>query len=75
MLKCHPFPIPKIGGGDMTRLKEDFFFVSELDLNIWAIITSNWMLILKSYVQFYSHGTWENTNTNAYQWVSTLPGS
>jgi hypothetical protein len=33
------------------------------------------MLMLKSYVPLYSHGTWENTNTNAYPWVSRLPGS
>jgi hypothetical protein len=31
------------------------------------------MLILKSYVPLYSHGTWENKNTNAYPWVSRLP--
>jgi hypothetical protein len=29
--------------------------------------------MLKSYVLLYSHGTWENTNTNAYPWVSRLP--
>jgi hypothetical protein len=28
------------------------------------------MLMLKSYVPLYSHGLWENTNTNAY----SLPG-
>jgi hypothetical protein len=33
------------------------------------------MLMLKSYVPLYSHGTWENSNTNAYPWVSRLPGS
>jgi hypothetical protein len=31
------------------------------------------MIMLKSYVQFYSHGTWKNINTNAYPWASTLP--
>jgi hypothetical protein len=31
------------------------------------------MLMLKSYVKLYSHGIWENTNTNAYPWVSSLP--
>jgi hypothetical protein len=29
--------------------------------------------MLKSYVPLYSHGTWENTNTNAYPWVSRFP--
>jgi hypothetical protein len=42
---------------------------------VWAIITSNLILMLKSYVPLYSHGTWENINTNAYPWVSRLPGS
>jgi hypothetical protein len=28
------------------------------------------MLMLKIYVPLYSHGTWENKNTNAYPWVS-----
>jgi hypothetical protein len=31
------------------------------------------MLMFKRYVPFYSDGTWENTNTNAYPWVSRLP--
>jgi hypothetical protein len=31
--------------------------------------------MMKSYVQFYSHGTWENINANSYPWVSRLPGS
>jgi hypothetical protein len=31
------------------------------------------MLMLKGYVPLYSHGTWENTSTNAYPWVSRLP--
>jgi hypothetical protein len=42
---------------------------------IWAIITSNLMLMLKSYVPLYDHGIWENTNTNDYSWVSRLPSS
>jgi hypothetical protein len=29
--------------------------------------------MLKGYVPFYYHGKWENTNTNAYPWVSRLP--
>jgi hypothetical protein len=29
--------------------------------------------MLKSYVLLYSHGKWENTNTNVYPWVSRLP--
>jgi hypothetical protein len=33
------------------------------------------MLMLKSNVPLYYHGTWENTNTNAYPWVSRSPGS
>jgi hypothetical protein len=33
------------------------------------------MLVLKTYVPLYSHDIWENTNTNAYSWVSRLPGS
>jgi hypothetical protein len=32
---------------------------------------SNLMLMLQSYVPLYSHG--ENTNTNAYPWVSRFP--
>jgi hypothetical protein len=31
------------------------------------------MLILKSYVPLYSHGTLENININPYPWVSRLP--
>jgi hypothetical protein len=31
------------------------------------------MLMLKSYVPLYSHAKWENTNTNAYPWVSRFP--
>jgi hypothetical protein len=34
MLKCHPFPIPKIGRGDMIRSIEEVSFVSALDLNM-----------------------------------------
>jgi hypothetical protein len=29
--------------------------------------------MLKNYKQLYSHGKWENTNTNTYPWVSRSP--
>ena len=32
LLKCHPFPIPKIG--DMIRSMEGFTFATALDLNM-----------------------------------------
>jgi hypothetical protein len=32
--KSHPFPIPKIGQGDMIRSMEGFTFASALDLNM-----------------------------------------
>jgi hypothetical protein len=38
LLKCHPFPIPKIG--DIIHSMEGFTFSTESDLT-WAIITSN----------------------------------
>jgi hypothetical protein len=31
---CHPFPIPKIGEGDMIRSMEGFTIASALDLNM-----------------------------------------
>jgi hypothetical protein len=34
LLKCHPFPIPKIGEADMIRSMEGFTFASALDLNM-----------------------------------------
>jgi hypothetical protein len=34
LLKRHPFPIPKIGHGDMIRSMEGFTFASVLDLNM-----------------------------------------
>jgi hypothetical protein len=34
----------------MIRSMEGFTFASALDLKIWAIITSNLMLMLKSYM-------------------------
>jgi dihydroorotate dehydrogenase len=34
LLKRHPFPIPKIGKGDMIRSMEGFTFASALDLNM-----------------------------------------
>jgi hypothetical protein len=34
LLKCHPFPIPKIGNADMIRSMEGFTFASEMDLNM-----------------------------------------
>jgi hypothetical protein len=33
-MKCHPFPIPKIGKADMIRSMEGFTFASALDLNM-----------------------------------------
>jgi hypothetical protein len=51
----------------MIHSVEGFTFASALDLKR-AIIISNWMLMLmlKSYVQLYSHGSWENIKTSAY---------
>jgi hypothetical protein len=40
-----------------------------------SIITSNEMMMLKSYVQFYSHGIRECINKNDFPWLSRLPGS
>jgi hypothetical protein len=60
----------------MIRSMEGFTFASVLDFNM-GYITSNLMLMLmlmlKKYIPLYSHGIWENTNTNAYPWVSRLP--
>jgi hypothetical protein len=58
----------------MIRSMEELTFAQALDLKM-AIITSNLMLMLKSYEPLYSHGAWGNTNTNAYPWISRLPSS
>jgi hypothetical protein len=58
----------------MIRSMEGFTFASALDLNM-----DYYHIKLDADAQnlctLYSHGTWENTNTNAYPWVSRLPGS
>jgi hypothetical protein len=58
----------------MIRSMEGFTFASALDLNM-----SYYHIKLdadaQSYVPLYSHGIRENTNINAYPWVSRLPGS
>jgi hypothetical protein len=74
LLKRHPFPIPNIGKADMIRSMEGFTFASALDLKMGyyhikldagaqkvCTIVFPWHL--------------ENTNTNAYPWVSRLTGS
>jgi hypothetical protein len=34
LLKCHPFPIPKIGNAEMIHSMKGFTFASALDLNM-----------------------------------------
>jgi hypothetical protein len=58
----------------MIRSLEWFTFASALDLNMGYYhikLDSD----AQSYVTLYAHGIRENTNTNAYPWVSRLPGS
>jgi hypothetical protein len=72
LLKRHPFPIPKIG--DMIRSMEGFTFASALDLNMgyYHIKLDADAQKLCTIVFPWHMG---NTNTNAYPWVSRLPGS
>jgi hypothetical protein len=67
-----PFPIHNIGEIDMIPSMKSFTFASALDLNMFYYHVKLIMtLMLKSYVQLYS----QSENTNAYPWVSRLPGS
>jgi hypothetical protein len=62
----------------MIRSMEEFFFVifTTLDLNMgYYHIKLNDDADLQNLCTIVFHGTWENTNTNDYPWVSTLPGS
>jgi hypothetical protein len=72
LLKRHPFPIPKIGDCDMICSMEGFTFASALDLNM-----GYYNIKLDADVQNLCTIVfpWENTNTNAYPWVSRLPES
>jgi hypothetical protein len=68
-VKYHPFPIPKIGKSDMIRPMVGFTFASALDLNMgYYHIKLDHDADDQSYVQLYSNGIRENTNTNAYSW-------
>jgi hypothetical protein len=58
----------------MIRSMEGFTFASALDLNM-GYYHIELDADAQKHVPLYSHGTWENTNTNAYPWVSRLPGS
>jgi hypothetical protein len=58
----------------MIRSMEGFTFASVLDLNM-GYYHIKLDADAQSYVPLNSHGTLENTNTNAYPWVSRLPGS
>jgi hypothetical protein len=60
----------------MTRSMEGFTFASELDLNMgYNHIKLDYDADAQNYVPLHSHDIWENTNTNAYPWVSRLSGS
>jgi hypothetical protein len=72
--KSHPFPIPKIGEGDMIRSMKGFTFTSTMDLNMGTIyyhikLDSDAQKIFTIVFPWYMG----NTNTNAYPWVSRLP--
>jgi hypothetical protein len=73
----HIFHFPEIGEGDMIRSIDGFTFASTSELNMGYYHIKLDAGAQKLYVPLYSHGSWENTNTNtnAYPWVSRLPGS
>jgi hypothetical protein len=71
LLKRHPFPIPKIG--DMIRSIEEFNFATASDLNIgYCHIKLDSDADDQKLCSIVFTWHMENTNTNAYPWVSRL---
>jgi hypothetical protein len=76
LLKHHPFPISKIGIAAMIRSMEGFTFASALDLNTdYYHIKLDHDTDAQKLCTIVFPWNMENTNTNAYPWVSRLPGS
>jgi hypothetical protein len=71
LLKCHPFSIPKIGNADMIHSMEGSSVASAMDLSMVY-----YHIKLDDDAQKISTIVFprQRTNTNAYPWVSILPG-
>jgi hypothetical protein len=73
-LKRQPFHIPKVG--NMIRSMEGFIFASALDLNIgYYHIKPDAEADAQNLCAIVFQWNMENTNTNAYTWVSRLSSS
>jgi hypothetical protein len=67
--RMSPISYSKDRGHDLFNGRVYLCFSIGLKYGLLSHQTRCLMLVLKSYVPLYSHGTWENTNTNAYPWV------
>jgi hypothetical protein len=64
-LRISPISYSKDWGYDPFNRRVYLCFSIELIYGLLSHQTRCWTLMLKSYEQFDSHGTWENKNTNA----------